>query len=121
MTDSSVSANNARDNKIQGDRGIKDVLRSLAPRYSETLRLLASLQLADKSTEENGVEYGSFRVQCQSKMFVTSDNALRLMLSELNDHDIVAFKIGTEGKEHVCIPHPPNVLQTIIDFCSKQN
>lgn len=121
MTDSSVSANKSRENKLQSDRGIKDVLRSLAPRYSETLKLLATLQLADKSTEANGVEYSSFRGQCQSKMFVTSDNALRLMLGELKDHDIVSLKIGAEGNERVLIPHPPSVVQMIIDFCSKPN
>jgi len=109
-------------NQRQNDKGIKDVLRSLAPRYSETLKLLAALQLAaDAACQESkmtsdGVEYNSFRVHCQNKMLVTSDNALRLMLNELKDHDIVSFTVGKDGNERIYIPYAQNVLQMIIDF-----
>jgi hypothetical protein len=117
-----MSGNKLPNNQSQNDKGIKDVLRSLAPRYSETLKLLATLQLAadasckDIKMTSDGVEYNSFRVHCQNKMLVTSDNALRLMLNELKDHDIVSFKVGKDGTERIYIPYAQHILQMIIDF-----
>ncbi len=122
IPESAMSGSKLLGNQRQNDKGIKDVLRSLAPRYSETLKLLAALQLAaDAACQESkmtsdGVEYNSFRVHCQNKMLVTSDNALRLMLNELKDHDIVSFTVGKDGNERIYIPYAQNVLQMIIDF-----
>jgi hypothetical protein len=46
IPESAMSGSKLLGNQRQNDKGIKDVLRSLAPRYSETLKLLAALQLA---------------------------------------------------------------------------
>jgi hypothetical protein len=122
IPDFSMAENKVMGNQRRSDKGIKDVLQSLAPRYSETLKLLATLQLAsdnagtDVKMTSDGVEYSVFRVHCQNKMLVTSDNALRLMLNELKDHDIVSFKVGKDGNERIYIPYTQNVLQMIIDF-----
>jgi hypothetical protein len=122
IPESAMSGSKLLGNQRRNDIGIKDVLRSLAPCYSETFKLLAALQVAadaackDSKMSCDGVEYNSFRVHCQNKMLVTSDNALRLMLNELMDHDIVSFKVGKDGNERIYILYAQNVLQMIIDF-----
>ena len=65
MADLNVVEDKLKDNQLQrNSKVIQDVLRSLAPRYSETLKLLATLQLAamNNSTATSSVEYSEFCV-----------------------------------------------------------
>jgi hypothetical protein len=107
------------------------VLMSLAPRHGETLKLLANLQTEKQplsldqileakkpvDVSEYGVEYQSFRTQCQAKMFVNADGVLRVMMKELADHDIAVMRASSQdGKEYVYIPHGKATLRLIMNF-----
>jgi len=113
------------------DAAVNTVLRSLAPRHAEALKLLASLQapkqpknyeeqdLRRTEVSEYGVEYQGFRSLCQGKMFVNSDGNLRTMIRELGDHDIVAMSHGIDGKEYVYIPKGSTTLAQILEYVIK--
>lgn len=77
------------------------VLAYLAPRHTEALQALASLQL---SNESNPVLYGTLREECVKKMLTSSDVNLRNILKELMDHKIVGSEKDTEGNEVLFVP-----------------
>lgn len=77
------------------------VLAYLAPRHTEALQALASLQL---SNESNPVSYGTLRDECVKKMLTSSDVNLRNILKELTDHKIVGSEKDKEGNELLFVP-----------------
>jgi hypothetical protein len=83
------------------DSAALKVLSCLAPRHTEVLQALATLQYS-KASEV--VSYGMLRDECTRKMLPSSDTVLRNILKELSDHRIVALERGEMGNEIVCIP-----------------
>ena len=77
------------------------VLGYIAPRHTEALQALASLQLANSS---NPVLYSTFRDECTKKMVTSQDTQLRNILKELSDHKMIASDKDNEGNELVFIP-----------------
>lgn len=77
------------------------VLSYLAPRHTEALQVLASLQLSNKS---NPVLYDTLRDECIKKMLTSSDVNLRNILKELTDHKIICSGKDKEGNELVFVP-----------------
>lgn len=77
------------------------VLAYLAPRHTEALQALASLQLSNGS---NPVSYGTLRDECVKKMLTSSDVNLRNILKELMDHKIVGTEKDKEGNELLFVP-----------------
>ncbi|KAL7541712.1 hypothetical protein ACHAXR_011180 [Thalassiosira sp. AJA248-18] len=76
------------------------VLACLAPRHTEVLQLLATLQ----ANSSNSILYSILREECIKKMLTSSDTSLRTILKELFDHNIVASKKDDEGIEHLFVP-----------------
>lgn len=96
---------------IGGDSVALKVLACLAPRHTEVLQALATLQ---HSTESKVVSYGMLRDECTRKMLPSSDVVLRNILKELSDHRIVALERGEMGNEIVCVPS--EILRDILNF-----
>ena len=85
---------------VGADSAALKVLASLAPRHTEALQALASLQLANSS---NPVSFTSFLDECRKKMVTSSDGNLRTILKELSSHNIVESKKDTDGSEIVFV------------------
>ena len=96
---------------IGGDSAALKVLACLAPRHTEVLQALATLQ---HSSASKAVSYGMLRDECTRKMLPSSDAVLRNILKELSDHRIVALERGEMGNEIVCVPS--EILRDILNF-----
>lgn len=98
-------------------KSIFNVLASLAPRHTEALKQLASLQAARLSKKQDEwVSYTLLWKQCQSKCIVSQDSHLRGFLVELTDHGVVEQNEEDESMFSYKIPYPPRVLKQILDF-----
>lgn len=86
---------------IGGGSAALKVLAYLAPRHTEALQALATLQLSNKS---NPVSYNTLRDECVKKMLTSSDVNLRNILKELTDHKIVGTERDKEGNELLFVP-----------------
>mmetsp|Transcript_14560 Transcript_14560/g.42654 ORF Transcript_14560/g.42654 Transcript_14560/m.42654 type:complete len:641 (-) Transcript_14560:261-2183(-) len=116
--------------------GILKVLSAIAPRHTECLQVLASLQRGTRgrhaldsvgnerskakypsNDREAGVTYKEWMGRCVKEMKAKSDHALREMLRELMDHGVVEkdrdFELETEM---VRIPFSDVVLSLILNF-----
>jgi hypothetical protein len=110
-------------------KAIFTVLASLAPRHTEALQQLASLQAnqlasATRKKSSSGTEdvsswvnYKTLFRQCQRKCVVHADEQLRRFLQELKDHGVVEQNNGedVEGLSYR-IPHGAKTLKDILDF-----
>jgi hypothetical protein len=97
--------------------GVGQILKSLAPRHAELMKLLANTQLSDGGSggSNNGVEYRVFRSVLKTKMVINSETALKGLLVELVEHGLVTKK-KVEGKEYLLIPHSNDTLDLIKNF-----
>jgi hypothetical protein len=98
------------------EESIFNVLASLAPRITEVLQQLASLQLS-ASANGKGTEwivYMDLLRQCQLKMCVNGDSQLRIVLGELSDHGIVDKNDGPAPAYR--IPYSENKLKQILNY-----
>ncbi|KAL9181637.1 hypothetical protein ACHAXT_010442 [Thalassiosira profunda] len=89
------------------------VLDYLAPRHTEALQALATLQLSNPS-----ISYQAFRDECVRKMLAANDSALRSILKELIDHNIIASE-KVRGVEFLQVPAGIR-LHDIITYKAKQ-
>lgn len=106
-------------------KAIFTVLSSLAPRHTEALQQLASLQanqLAATSRENTNedsswVPYKALFRQCQHKCVVHADEQLRRFLQELKDHGVVEQSSGDDAQVlSYRIPHGTQTLRDILHF-----
>ncbi len=88
------------------------VLAYLAPRHTEALQLLATLQLSSAS---NFVSYSTFKEECLRKMLTSADTMLKNMLKELSDHNLVGFDRDDAKNEIIFVP-PGIPLHEILSF-----
>ena len=80
---------------------VLQVLSSLAPRHTEVLQLLVSMQ---QNNANNVTLYSSLKEDCQAKMITTSETSLRNILTELCDHEIIISKKDDDGNECLYVP-----------------
>jgi len=92
------------------------VLAYLAPRHTEVLQLLASMQLKSASKT---VPYGSWMNECLKKMLTASDTNLRTIMKELFDHKMIGSDKDSEGIEQIFVPSSIP-LEDILNFKPKQ-
>jgi origin recognition complex subunit 2 len=90
------------------------VLTSLAPRITEVLQQLASLQLSVAAKGKEWIDYMDLLRQCQLKMCVNGDSQLRIVLGELSDHGIVDRNDGPAPVYR--IPYSENKLKQILNY-----
>jgi hypothetical protein len=95
------------------DANFWNVLKSLSPRHTEVIKVLATLQ----SENQKPVDHKALLQNCKHKMIVSNDTALRGYLTELVDHAFVETgKITTTGSEWLRIPLSQEKIQEIMDF-----
>jgi origin recognition complex subunit 2 len=95
---------------------VMNVLQNIAPRHTEMLQILATLQL-DQQERSGGkwVEYGLFRDQCLSCYLASKELLLRPLLMELKDHRLIQSKL-VEGLERLSIPYDNDKLHEILAY-----
>lgn len=81
------------------------VLKSLAPRHAEVVKILACLQI---EADADWIPYKDWYRACKAKCAVSKDTILRSFLGELQDHEIVE-----KHEECVRIPYAAAKLQEI--------
>ena len=91
---------------------ICDVLYTIAPRHTEVLQTLATMQLK----QNTAILFTDFYKACVSKFLVISDATLREYMTELLDHTLMEKTRDGGGKEWLKIPHTNARLQDILDF-----
>jgi origin recognition complex subunit 2 len=115
---------------------IMQVLRNLAPRHGEVMQVLAKLQIKVLNQRQQQVpetntisptveisstpwvDYKIFRAECKKNFLIDKDAKLRLLLTELKDHQML--QTHYEGaSEYVCIPYTLEKLQEILAMPSR--
>lgn len=112
-------------------KAIFTVLASLAPRHTEALQQLASLQANQlaaaarqnsnktrtNKNDSSWVKYKTLYRQCQHKCVVAADEQLRRFLQELKDHGVVEQSSGDDAEVlSYRIPHAAQTLKDILEF-----
>ena len=107
---------------VQAGR-VVEVLKHLAPRHAEIVKILAKLQLEAKKPSSHGkgrkwIDHKLYLKTCQDRMAINKDSQLRQYLSELSDHGLVVSKV--QGSvEVVQIPYDDKKLQEILTYDKK--
>ncbi|KAL7519961.1 hypothetical protein ACHAWX_005325 [Stephanocyclus meneghinianus] len=86
------------------DVAVKMVLKSLASKHKDVVKLLATLQSRSSTTKTS---YTELKEACLKNLIVASDSTLRAVLKELKDHGMLQFGRTGENmdeKETVFIP-----------------
>lgn len=107
----SSSRKRIAENEDATEESVFNVLASLAPRITEVLKQLASLQL---DTGEDWIDHTDLLKKCQLKMCVNTDSQLRVYLRELCDHGIVASEYGSPLTYR--IPYSEIKLNQILNY-----
>lgn len=98
-------------------KAIFNVLASLAPRHTESLKQLASLQAGRMAKKKDEwVQYKDLLAKCKDKCIVGEDNQLRIFLAELSDHGVVEHSPEDASLFSYKIPYPARILKQILDF-----
>lgn len=92
-------------------QSIYEVLSTIAPRPTEVLQVLATLQLKHSSA----ISFRDLFDTCKTKCLVISDVTLREYMTELLTHGLME-KGRENGEEFVEIPHSDTLLKDIVDF-----
>jgi origin recognition complex subunit 2 len=92
------------------------VLLSLAPRHTEALQALATLQIGMIAKRgEEWVNYIDLMRQCQKNIVMSADNQLRIFLTELADQGMVERR-DSSGSPMYRIPYSQDKLKEIVDY-----
>ena len=102
-------------NSAEGLQGMGTILKSLAPRHAELLKILAVAQLNDGDNKK-GMERKAFTKAASNKLLVQSDGQLKNFLTELEEHDLVRTKKNALGEECIYIPHNVEFIKSIVDW-----
>jgi origin recognition complex subunit 2 len=134
---SKASRNRKNESSLEQKTGrIVQVLKNLAPRHGEVMQVLAKLQLKVLNQQQQQtsatniiassvqspttpwVDYKLFRAECKKNFLIDKDAKLRLLLTELQDHQML--QMHYEGSsEYVCIPYTSDKLQEILAMPSR--
>ena len=93
---------------------IYEVLSTIAPRPTEVLQVLATLQLKHSSA----ISFRDLFDACKSKCLVISDTMLREYMTELLTHGLME-NTRENTKEFLEIPHGDTLLNDIVNFSAR--
>ncbi|EEB07698.1 origin recognition complex subunit Orc2 [Schizosaccharomyces japonicus yFS275] len=106
------------------EKAIKHVLSSLPSNSRAIFKLLLIEQLERmvdlspaecKLGERVGVEYRLFFHKCSSEFLCSNEMNFRSQLTEFFDHDIISSKHDASNLEYLWIPHPKELLETLLE------
>jgi hypothetical protein len=130
--ESSYNARGPSHGELAEGGGLDHVLRSLTPRHTEIVALLARQQL--EQPQRAGVLYDELLSACRRKMLAQHDRDLRQvsttwiaskcadlrvviqLLTELTDHKLVTTSRGADGVERVRMILPTPTLEKLRDW-----
>jgi hypothetical protein len=90
-------------------RGATTVLSSLVSSAREVFKLLAIQQLEDP--EAPGISFPALLRMVRQRFITNSEHALKSMLTELRDHEIIKLRMGPDGAEVMYVPMEPDTLR----------
>eukprot|EP00879_Flechtneria_rotunda_P029359 GHRR01031752.1.p1 GENE.GHRR01031752.1~~GHRR01031752.1.p1 ORF type:complete len:114 (-),score=40.92 GHRR01031752.1:244-585(-) len=90
-------------------RGAATVLSSLVSSAKEVFNLLASVQLEEPSAP--GVGFPLLLRMVRERFIMNTEHALKSVLTEFRDHELIKLRVGPDGGEVMYIPMDPDVLQ----------
>ncbi|CAH1399970.1 unnamed protein product [Nezara viridula] len=86
---------------------LKNVFSSLTVNSRKVFKILLNHQLEHKSGKYSGMHFSELYRQCREGFIVSSDLALRTLLTEFTDHELVKWKKDTD---HLIITVDQNIL-----------
>ena len=121
---------------------MQKVLKSIAPKHTDILRILGELQLSKSSSTSNSiggdttstnsnpktngnekyVTYTEWKTQCFNKMLTSKETEFKSMMKELIDHKIIELrKDSSVGRDYVYIPASRAKVQEILTKISSKS
>ncbi|KAF6258564.1 origin recognition complex subunit 2-domain-containing protein [Scenedesmus sp. NREL 46B-D3] len=93
-------------------RGAATVLSSLVSSAREVFKLLAGQQLEDP--EAPGVSFPALLRMVRERFITNSEHALKSVLTEFRDHELIKLRMGPDGAEVMYVPMEPDVLRNAL-------
>ncbi len=124
---------------------MQKVLKSLAPKYEQILKILGNLQLSNvtdsggvtgsvssnnnsnsnnnNNTKAQGfVDYKEWKKKCFENIVTNKEGELKNMMKELIDHKMIERKVDeSEGKEYIRIPASKHKVRQILKSMEKKD
>lgn len=95
---------------------LSNVFASLTLNSRKVLLIIIKAQLEPSSiNERTELSFKDLYHLCREKFLVSSDLALRALLTELVDHRIVKHKRANDGSEYLSMPIERKLLKSFID------
>jgi origin recognition complex subunit 2 len=88
------------------------VLSSLVSSAREVFKLLAGQQLEDP--EAPGVSFPALLRMVRERFITNSEHALKSVLTEFRDHELIKLRMGPDGAEVMYVPMEPDVLRNAL-------
>uniref|UniRef100_A0A383W8S0 Origin recognition complex subunit 2 n=1 Tax=Tetradesmus obliquus TaxID=3088 RepID=A0A383W8S0_TETOB len=93
-------------------RGAATVLSSLVSSAREVFKLLAGQQLEDP--EAPGLSFPALLKLVRERFILNSEQALKSVLVEFKDHELIKLRMGPDGAEVMFVPMEPDVLRNAL-------
>ena len=109
---------------------MQKVLKSLAPKFEQILKILGKLQLSKFEEGESGggnsnqfshfVDYKEWKSKCFDKIITNKEGELKNMMKELIDHKMIERRVDeSEGKEYIRIPASKQKVKQVLKSLEK--
>ncbi len=100
---------------------MQKVLKSLAPKHSQILKVLADMQISvgtgtggrDRGRDFEYVSYKDWKSKCFDKMIVKGEGEMRSILNELCDHGMIRLH-NQNQREYIYIPTSNSKVEEIL-------
>lgn len=88
------------------------MLSSLVSSAREVFKLLAGQQLEDP--EAPGLSFPALLKLVRERFILNSEQALKSVLVEFKDHELIKLRMGPDGAEVLFVPMEPDVLRNAL-------
>jgi origin recognition complex subunit 2 len=90
-------------------RGATTVLSTLVSNAREVFKVLAAQQLEDPTAA--GVSFPMLLRVVRERYIIMAEHALKSVLAEFRDHELIKFRAGPDGGEVMYIPMEEDMLR----------
>eukprot|EP00798_Chlamydomonas_sp_ICE-L_P005842 gene5842-6128_t len=95
----------------------ESVLRSMMPAARDAFKLLAEYLIDDPEAE--GATFQLLFRMCRERFIVSKEDTLRHYLTEFQDHELLAWRVSSEGTDVMYIPLKTEEMQRVVDEISE--
>lgn len=85
------------------------MLSTLVSNAREVFKVLAAEQLKDPTAA--GINFPALLRIVKDRYIISSEHALKSVLAEFRDHELIKFRAGADGGEVMFVPMEPDMLQ----------